>query len=174
MIPPQVHISLDLLFTAGNIPTNTVGLPGSQGAAVTGIQGIGVKTPKAATVAAATVGLAGDLHITKGRILSKGLLSIILAIGMVAKVLLIGNTISTEGAIPKLHFNIAPPHTIKPIILLPPDDYIIFSGFSVLRPPYILLYNIMELYKSIIKKIITEMTDVLYLLFVRILRKYNT
>jgi hypothetical protein len=39
---------------------------------VTGIHGIGVNTPKAAVVAAATVGLANELHIAKGRIFKKG------------------------------------------------------------------------------------------------------
>lgn len=46
----------------------TVGEPGIQGAVVTGMQGIGVKTPNAAAVAEATVGFAGDEHMPKGRI----------------------------------------------------------------------------------------------------------
>jgi hypothetical protein len=50
----------DVLFKAGMLATSTVGEPGAQGAAVTGTQGIGVKAPKAAAVAAATVGLAID------------------------------------------------------------------------------------------------------------------
>ena len=53
-------------------PTNTVGDPGAQGAAVTGTQGIGVKTPNAAAVAAATCGFAMEVHIPKGMILTIG------------------------------------------------------------------------------------------------------
>ena len=43
---------MDELFSAGILPINTVGEPGAHGAAVTGIQGIGVSTPSAAAVAA--------------------------------------------------------------------------------------------------------------------------
>jgi len=57
----------------------TVGEPGAHGATVTGIQGIGVNTPNAAAVALATTGLAIDVHILKGKILTIGLLSSILA-----------------------------------------------------------------------------------------------
>ena len=45
---------LHVLFSAGFPPTNTVGDPGAQGAAITGVQGIGVNTPAAAAVAADT------------------------------------------------------------------------------------------------------------------------
>lgn len=58
--PPQLHISLLLLLRAGMFATRTVGEPGAHGAAVTGTQGIGVRTPIAAAVAEATVGLAID------------------------------------------------------------------------------------------------------------------
>ena len=63
---------LHVLFTAGFPPTNTVGDRGAQGAAVTGTQGIGVKTPSAAAVAAATCGFAMEVHIPKGMILTIG------------------------------------------------------------------------------------------------------
>ena len=52
------------------------------GQVVTGIQGMGVSTPNAAAVAAATVGFAGEVHMPKGMIFMNGLLSMILAIGM--------------------------------------------------------------------------------------------
>ena len=39
---------------------SAVGDPGAQGAGMTGTHGIGVRTPSAAAVAAATVGFAGD------------------------------------------------------------------------------------------------------------------
>jgi len=51
---------LEELFSAGILPISTVGDPGTHGAAVTGMQGIGVKTPNAAAVADATIGFAID------------------------------------------------------------------------------------------------------------------
>jgi hypothetical protein len=111
IIPPHIHISLELLLSPGIPPTRTVGEPGIHGAAVTGMQGIGVNTPSAAAVAAATVGFEGEVHMAKGMIFMNGLLSMILAIGIAVLTLLIGRTIKEPGAIPKLHFNIAPPHT---------------------------------------------------------------
>jgi hypothetical protein len=89
----------------------TVGEPGIHGAVVTGMQGIGVSTPIAAAVAAATVGFEGEVHMAKGMMFMNGLLSMILAIGMAVLTLLIGRTFKEPGANPKLHFNIAPPHT---------------------------------------------------------------
>lgn len=66
MTPPQMQLSLEMLSSAGLFANKTVGAPGAQGAGVLGIHGIGVKTPSAAEVAAATWGLAGDEHIPKG------------------------------------------------------------------------------------------------------------
>ena len=43
----------------------TVGEPGTQGAGITGKQGMGVKTPRAAAVALATVRLAKEVHMPK-------------------------------------------------------------------------------------------------------------
>ena len=54
-----------LLLRAGFPPIMTVGDPGAQGAVQAGTQGWGVKTPDAAAVAAATVGLDMELHIPK-------------------------------------------------------------------------------------------------------------
>jgi hypothetical protein len=59
IFPPQVHIHLALLMSAGIFMTFTCP-PGLHGAAITGIQGIGVSTPIAAAVAEATCGLAID------------------------------------------------------------------------------------------------------------------
>ena len=50
----------------------TVGEPGAHGAGITGKQGMGVSTPRAAAVALATVGLAKELHMPKGGILTMG------------------------------------------------------------------------------------------------------
>ena len=115
MTPPKEHISLELLLRAGILAINTVGAPGAQGATVTGVQGMGVKTPRAAAVADATAGLDMEVHMPKGRIFTKGLLSMILAAGMVAITRFIGRTIRVLGAAPKLHCRLAPLHTAIPI-----------------------------------------------------------
>jgi hypothetical protein len=112
MTPPQAHINLQLLSNAGILPSITVGAPGIQGAGVTGMQGIGVSTPNAAAVAAATVGFANEVHIPNGKILTMGLLSIIFAAGMLlVRVRLAGKTVNTLGATPKLHIKVAPIQT---------------------------------------------------------------
>ena len=112
---------LHVLFSAGFPPTNTVGDPGAQGAAIIGVQGIGVNTPAAAAVAADTLGFAMDVHIPKGIIFVVGMLSIIDAAGILLHITLaVGRTLSTDGAIPKLHISCAPEVTmIATINLLP-------------------------------------------------------
>ena len=56
--PHRRTSSLEALSSAGMFVIECVGTPGAQGAGNTGTQGIGVSTPSAAEVAAATVGLA--------------------------------------------------------------------------------------------------------------------
>ena len=58
--PPYAQMAFELWFNAGVFPTRTVGDPGDHGAGITGMHGIGVKTPNAAAVAAATAGFAMD------------------------------------------------------------------------------------------------------------------
>lgn len=112
---------LHVLFNAGFPPTKTVGDPGAQGADITGVQGIGVKTPIAADVAADTCGFAMDVHIPKGIIFVIGMLSMIDAAGILLHITLaFGRTLSTEGAIPKLHISCAPEVTIIATINLLP------------------------------------------------------
>jgi len=72
IMPAHVHISVDVLSRVGMLASITVGAPGVQGATVTGMQGMGVSTPNAAVVAAATAGLAGDMHIPNGMIFTIG------------------------------------------------------------------------------------------------------
>jgi len=115
MTPPQAHINFDELFSACIFPISTCGLPGAHGAGVTGTQGMGVKTPKAAAVADATVGLAMELHIPKGSMLTIGAKSIIVAAGAVAITRFTGSTVNVDGAAPKLHCKLAPLHTRTPI-----------------------------------------------------------
>ncbi len=71
--PPHMQFNLQVLFNAGMPPCNMVEVPGSQGAVVAGIQGMGVSVPNAAVVAAATWGLARELHMPNGRIFTNGL-----------------------------------------------------------------------------------------------------
>jgi hypothetical protein len=115
-----MHINFELLLRAGILPIKTVGEPGAHGETVFGIQGCGVKTPSAADVAAATWGLARELHVPKGMMLAIGLLSIIVAAGWFDVItLLAGNTVSVPGAAPKVHIIVAPLHTDIPILDLP-------------------------------------------------------
>jgi hypothetical protein len=72
---------LEVLFRAGMLPSSIVGEPGTQGAAITGTQGMGVSTPRAAAVAAATVGFVKDWHMPNGGMFAIGLLSMIVAAG---------------------------------------------------------------------------------------------
>lgn len=113
--PPQLHINVESFCSAGISPISTVGEPGIQGAAVAGTHGIGVNTPIAAAVAAATVGLAGQLHMPNGSTLTMGALSMMVAAGAPAMTHDVGNTFSDEGARPKLHFNMVPAVTKMPI-----------------------------------------------------------
>jgi hypothetical protein len=66
IVPAQMHISVDESFNAGMFLMSTVGAPGVHGAGVLGMQGMGVSTPIAEAVAAATCGFAGLWHIPKG------------------------------------------------------------------------------------------------------------
>jgi hypothetical protein len=99
---------LEVLLSAGMPPIMQPVEPGVQGDVVTGMHGIGVKTPSAAAVADATVGLAMDMHMPNGGMLVMGTKSMMLAAGVVAFTLLTGKTFSAEGAIPKVHIMTAP------------------------------------------------------------------
>ncbi len=97
---------LDESFNAGMFAINFVGAPGTHGAAITGVHGAGVKNTGGGLLVA---GLTTELHIPKGRILTKGLLSMILAAGILAaRTLLTGRTIKAHGATPKEHIICAP------------------------------------------------------------------
>jgi hypothetical protein len=108
ILPPQVHIHLALLMSAGIFMTFTCP-PGLHGAVITGMHGIGVRTPIAAAVAEATCGLAIDWNMPKGMIFTIGAKSMMLAMSMLPHLGRSGTiTFSVEGAIPKLHWSIAP------------------------------------------------------------------
>ena len=116
MTPPQLHMHFDEFESAGAVPTITVGEPGTQGAAVTGMHGIGVSTPMAAAVAAATWGFDGDVHMPNGGMFSIGLLSMMFAAGGPPPMMrLTGRMFNADGATPKLHIMFAPDETRMPI-----------------------------------------------------------
>jgi len=85
-----------------------------------GTQGIGVSTPRAAAVADATDGLASELHIPNGGMFVIGTTSEIVAAGLPSIITrLVGITFRVDGAMPKLHVNIAVPVTFGvPIVVL--------------------------------------------------------
>ena len=115
--PPHAHIHLPLSSKAGSWQTLTWAA-GFQGAVITGMQGIGVRTPIAAAVAAATCGFDIDWHIPKGFMFTIGAKSIMFAIGIFWFIGRIPTTEKGDGAIPKLHLSIAPVVTNFPIITL--------------------------------------------------------
>src|ERR1700677_4921005 len=107
--PPHMHMSVETLSSAGMLASSTVAAPGVHGAVVAGMHGIGVSTPNAAAVAAATTGFAGDMHMPKGMMFSIGTMSMILAAGMLLVIIIfVGSTTSVLGAIPNEHIIIAP------------------------------------------------------------------
>lgn len=91
-------------MSAGLFEIITVGQPGAQGAGITGTQGMGVSTPSAAAVAEATVGFDRDWHIPKGIIFFIGILSMMVAAGMLdVSVIFSGVTTRDDGAMPNVH-----------------------------------------------------------------------
>jgi hypothetical protein len=113
---------MEVLFSAGMLPSITVGAPVIQGAGVSGVHGTGVGTPNAAAVADTKAGLVGDMHIPNGRMLTMGLLSMIFAAGWLLVIIrFCGNTTSVliPGGTANMHFNTAPLQTCIGICVPP-------------------------------------------------------
>jgi hypothetical protein len=109
MTPPNEQTQVEPETNAGLPPIVVRGAVGIQVPAIAGTHGIGVRTPSAAAVAAATVGLAMLEHIPNGAILTIGTMSLIAAAGRPSMVtLLIGKMFSVVGAKPKEHWSSAP------------------------------------------------------------------
>lgn len=106
--PPHAQVSFEEFCRAGIDPISTVGEPGAHGAGVTGMHGIGVSAPRAAAVAAATIGLAIELHCPKGMMLTIGAQSMMLAVGAPHITRFAGSTCNADGATPKLHCSVVP------------------------------------------------------------------
>lgn len=71
--PPYTQLHIEPAPSAGFPPTIVVGVPGTHGAGVTGTHGIGVSTPRAALVAAATVGFDSVVHMPNGGMFANGM-----------------------------------------------------------------------------------------------------
>jgi hypothetical protein len=122
MTPPQAQLQIDPVVRAWFPPIVVRSAPGTQRPITAGLHGIGVSTPSAALVAAATVGFAKLMHIPKVMMFIPGTVSCTEAAGWPSIItLLIGMTISDDGAMPKLHCMTAPLTTeggmISPLIL---------------------------------------------------------
>lgn len=73
MLPPKRQLNFESIFSASCPLTFTLLQDPVQSSAVQGMQGMGVSTPNAAAVAAATMGFAGLEHIPKGRMFKNGI-----------------------------------------------------------------------------------------------------
>lgn len=94
--PPKLQMHLEMLSKAGIPPISTVVAPGTQGEAVAGTQA----APKSTA------------QEPKGKILTKGIWSMMLAAGGPSAITrLVGKTTRLEGAAPKLHCKSAPMET---------------------------------------------------------------
>ncbi len=117
MFPPHIHIHLSPPEITGIPPNKQVGLAGIQGATIAGTQGIGVKTPRAAAVAAATVGLERVLHIPNVEIFTIGMKSVIVATdNPAANTGNLGSTANDTGATPNEQEHKAPQTAIGILI----------------------------------------------------------
>jgi hypothetical protein len=110
--PAHKQLQVQALSSAGRPPIVTAGDPGTQGEAVAGMQGCGVKTPKAADVAAMTCGLLGLLQRPNGLMFARGAKSMIVAApALVPPAGLAGDAANAEGVAPKLQVRMAPSTT---------------------------------------------------------------
>src|SRR3954468_5551205 len=121
MTPPNEQTQVEPDTSAGLPPIVVCGAVGIQVPAIAGTHGIGVSTPSAAAVAAATVGLAMEEHMPNGGMLTIGTMSAIAPAGRPSMVtLLIGRMLSVVGAMPNEHCSIAPVVTDRLPIRRPP------------------------------------------------------
>ena len=81
IVPPHMQVQVLSDVRAGMPPSATVEAPGDHGPAMAGMHGCGVSTPRAAEVAAATCGFAGDVHIPKVAMFVIGTMSWMVATG---------------------------------------------------------------------------------------------
>ena len=121
--PPNAHIHIADKVTDGIFLNINFGLGGVHGATVIGVHGIGAPN------AAATAGFAGDVHIPKGNIFTKGANSVMSkTVIFSALIILAGKTMSVPGASPKEHFIIVLMHGVGDGILF--MSFLLCSNFT--------------------------------------------
>jgi hypothetical protein len=111
MTPPQAHDSFDDTSSAGAPFSRVFVVPGSHGPVGTGMHGMGVNTPSAAAVAAATVGFESEVQAPNGQTVTTGAWSVTFPAGEPARHWCTGSTTRDAGATPKLHIAVAPATT---------------------------------------------------------------
>ena len=117
--PAYAHMPLQSEARQGLPPMRTLGLVGIHAPAGCGIQGCGVRTPRAAAVAAATWGLASDVHSPKGPTFTSAEKSEMVPQGLPpAKTLALVVTLRGAGAVPMVHMHDAVAVTSSLIFLL--------------------------------------------------------
>lgn len=109
--PAYAQKHCDPATTTGAPPAVICGAIGVQGATMTGTQGIGVSTPSAAAVAAATVGFANDWHMPKGGMFAPGTMSVMFATGRPSTAGRGATTFRVDGTMPNEQVIIAPDTT---------------------------------------------------------------
>lgn len=108
--PAKAHMHVEPETRAGSPPIRVVGERGIQGVSA-GTHGIGVKTPKAAAVAVATVGLARLVHMPKVGMLTGATQEMVAAGLLSISTFEAGSTSREAGAMPNEQITIAPMFT---------------------------------------------------------------
>lgn len=131
--PPHMQFRQELAVKIGpTIPMAVVdGIHGPRGI---GIHGAGVKTPNAAAVNAAVIGLAILIHTPNGFTFKNGIKSTHEPIGPVGVIIIeSGKNVNGVGATPKLHFTNAPLPAANPGIIQPPYCLVNFHLYHMYR-----------------------------------------
>jgi hypothetical protein len=104
--PDSAHSQMESLVSAGTPLIVIVAAPGAHGATMAGTHGTG------APIAAATAGLAGELHAPKEAMFAMGTKSMMVATVVVAVIIAPwGVTVNGDGVFPIGHISIAPSTT---------------------------------------------------------------
>jgi len=102
-----MHWHVDVTSTHGRPPIWADTDPAVHGAPVAGTHGWGVRTPWAAAVAVATWGLPRLMHMPKGGMLVSGMVSAIVATGVVADTIGVA-TMRLAGVAPMVQVMVVP------------------------------------------------------------------
>lgn len=119
IVPPQMHLHVDDLSSAGCPFSSTSFFPPVHGNGVLGMQGIGVSLPCAAAVAETVAGYARLRQRPNGAIFFIGVWSLILACGRPDRyIVLFGETVSVEILFPHEHSILALEQTYESSIAI--------------------------------------------------------